>query len=207
MRSAPVFFVIAVTGALSGCPEDPDDAPADAAADGAACDLAVSLGTGGHGDRFVPLADDDVAEVIVGYQGFIFIQTILKIEAIPAGQVLAPFTIHLEGHDPYGDNKRVDLTDGGDGAVYSAPLSLYFNDFPLPDVVGKRCQVAVTVDRQGCTGHFSADLDLRNDDPCIHFVDDPEQTGCYDADGGVPDGDGGVELDAAVDAGDAGGAR
>lgn len=182
MRHASTLLLL--TGLLAGCPDSPDPPAADAGLD-APCDLTVTLGVGGRGPDFVPLEDGDVAEVIVGYQGFIFLQTILKVEGLGTGQVLAPFTISLDGHEPYGDNKRVDLVDEGDGAAYSAPLSLYFNDFPLSDVVGKSCQLAVTVDRQGCMGSFGVDLQLRDEDPCIHTVDDPEHTGCG-PDAGVP---------------------
>jgi hypothetical protein len=191
-------LLLVLAALLAGCPESPGPGPTDAGPD-APCDLAVTLGVGGRGESFVPLEDGDVAEVIVGYQGFIFLQVILEVEGLASGQVLAPFTITLDGREPYGDNKRVDLEDGGDGAAYSAPLSLYFNDFPLPDVVGKGCRLAVTVDRQGCTGSFGVDLQLRDEDPCIHTVDDPEQTGCGEQDGGLPY-DGGADAGA----GDAG---
>jgi len=203
--SSVIFAGVAVLAA--GCPDSPGPAPSDAGPD-APCDLAVALGVGGRGADFDRLEDGDVAEVIVGYQGFIFLQVILEVRGIAAGQVLAPFTISLDGHEPYGDNKRVDLADEGGGAAYSAPLSLYFNDFPLPDVVGKNCRVDVTVDAQGCTGHFGVDLELRDEDPCIHTVDDPEHTGCTAGDGGLPD-DAGAGDDAGADAGaaDGGGAE
>lgn len=182
--------LLGVAAILAGCPDAPGPGPSDAGPD-APCDIGVSLGVGGRGANFVPLEDGDVAEVIVGYQGFIFLQIILRAEGLPPGQVLAPFTISLDGHEPYGDDKRVDVADGGDGAVYSAPLSIYLNDFPLPDIVGRTCRLAVSVYQQGCRAQFGVDLELRDEDPCIHTVDDPEHTGCTspDADAGPGGGD------------------
>ena len=198
-RLSPLVALAALV--CAGCPGT-ENTHADAGADAAPCDLSVSLGVGGRGSDFVPLHDGDVGEVIVGYQGFIFIQTILRIEGVTDGQVLAPFMVELEGHEPYADNKRVEMIDGGDGAGYSAPLSLYFNDFPLPDVVGSQCRLSVTVTRQGCSGGVGVDLILRDEDPCIHTVDDPSHTGCGSSDAGVPLGDdAGVVTDAGVDAG------
>lgn len=162
---------------LVGCSSGEGD-PAEAGPDAAPCDLMITLGTGGPAERFVPFAADDVAEIIVGYQGFIFIQTILAIEPVPAGQVIAPFTLVMDGREPFGETKRVDLAAGGDGSAYSPPLTLYFNDFPLPEIVGQRVRVDVQIDRDGCSGRFATDLELRDDDPCIHVVDDPEETAC-----------------------------
>jgi hypothetical protein len=180
-RGFPLIACLAVS--FAGCPSG-DDAPSDAGPDAAPCELVVTLGTGGPAERFVPFSAHDVAEVIVGYQGFIFIQTILAIEPVPAGQVIAPFTLVMDGREPFGETKRVDLTDGDDGSAYSPPLTLYFNDFPLPELVGQRLRVDVQIDRDGCSGRFATELELRDDNPCIHVVDDPEETACQQDDQG-----------------------
>jgi hypothetical protein len=185
-RLSPTCLLV-LCGALAGCPGPEAEPSGDGGADAAACAMTARLGVGGRGAEFVPLEDGDAGEVIVGYQGFIFIQTILELSGAPAGQVLAPFTISLEGHDPYADNKRVDVTDGGDGAVYSAPLSIYFNDFPLPDVVGKECTLRVSITQGDCRAADDVSLSLRDEDPCIHTVDDPDHTGCNAADAGTVD--------------------
>lgn len=193
-RDATVLLV-GLALALAGCPGPVPDPRGDAGLDAGPCEMTARLGVGGRGAEFVPLGDGDVGEVIVGYQGFIFIQAILELTGAPAGQVLAPFTISLEGHDPYADNKRVDVTEGGEGAVYSAPLSIYFNDFPLPDVVGKACDVRVSVAHGDCQASDDVRLTLRDEDPCIHTVDDPDHTGCNAGDGGAddPGPDGGAQ--------------
>lgn len=178
------FAVLAVLVCAACSSSDPTRP--DAGIDAGPCDLTATLGVGGRGAEFVPLRDGDVGEVIVGYQGFIFIQTILRLEGLTEGQVLAPFTIDLEDHESYADNKRVDLVDGGDGAGYSGPLSLYFNDFPLPDVVGRQCALHVAVTRQGCSSRYDVTLTLRDEDSCIHTVDDPDHTGCFEMDSGIP---------------------
>ncbi len=183
---------------LAGCPDD-DPGGADAGDAAEPCTMEARLGTGGKGADFVPLAEGDDAEVILGYQGFRFIQTILEVSGVGSTRVNASFTISVEGQAAYPQWARADVEAVGDGAAFSDPVSIYFNDIPYAQIVGKRCDLAVEVFHPGCSDTFSVGVLLLDEDPCIQGADDVDTGGCSYVDGGT--GDGGADDAGAHDAG------
>ncbi|MBI2895087.1 MAG: hypothetical protein HYY06_16140 [Deltaproteobacteria bacterium] len=190
-----------LTVLLAGCPDD-DPGGADAGDAAEPCTMEARLGTGGKGADFVRLAEGDDAEVILGYQGFRFIQTILEVSGVGSSRVNASFTISVEGQIPYPQWVRADVEEAGD-AAYSDPVSIYFNDIPYAQIVGKRCDLAVEVFHPGCSDTFSVGVLLLDEDPCIQGADDVETGGCSYVDGGVDDaGSNDAGADAGADAGE-----
>jgi hypothetical protein len=175
---------------LAGCPDDDPGRPDGGDAAVEPCTMEATLGTGGQGGDFARLAEGVDAEVILGYQGFRFIQTILEVSGVGSTQVNASFTISVEGQVPYPQWVRTDVEQVGDGAAYSDPVSIYFNDIPYAQIVGKRCDIAVEVFHPGCSDTFSVGVVLVDEDPCIQGADDVETGGCSYVDGGVPDASG-----------------
>ena len=180
MRGLATFLV------LAGC-SDPATPPADAGAaeEEEPCTMVATLGHESAGADFVPYADGDDAEIVLGYQGFRFIQVVLRTEGIEAARVLVTFTVEVAGQAPYPQVSWLDVTPADDGIPYSSVFLVYFNDIPYAEILDRDCNLGVSVSNRRCPDATSVRVHLVDEDPCIHIPGGDDDAGaCVDRDGG-----------------------
>lgn len=182
MRKLPTL-AFALIGAC-GPTGSPDGGSGDAS-----CTLELELGTGDR-HSFVPLADGDPVEVILGFQGFRMLLLAVRVagdagEAMDLGAHLAIVDSSVELDQR---NTRLPLREASDGTRLIDGWLIFFNDVPASEVVGRDADLELvgrgTTTR--CTGAARVRVRLRDDQPCV----DPDAA-VPDAsilDGGIPDG-------------------
>lgn len=169
--------LVAVAGLLlvSGCGEGSGEADAgpDASAD-AACARPLELGWGRReGGAFVPYRDGEAGKVTLGFQGFRFIDGVARLSGTEAKAATFRLQVTVEGQPPSSQELgKIDLLPGPDGALYAEPLQLFFNDVPLPEIVGRPATVIVRATVAPCTAQQTVRLTL-------------ERGGCQSEDGGT----------------------
>jgi hypothetical protein len=166
--------------AALGCSSHPD---ADAVVD-AGIDCALEL-TWGHRDDtlFVPFENGDSAEITLGFQGFRFIQSVLRYRGPSADEGKYGARVAVVGFDPYVlPDARVRLASEADGALYAEGVLVFFNDLPIADIIGKTADITLTGSAAGCHGTTQASIVLHDDDTCTQQSDGG--LACSDADGG-----------------------
>jgi hypothetical protein len=162
MRSSEAILILGAV--LAGCPTaaDDDDTPFD-------CAVGLWQEDGGWVD-----ADGADAELIFGFQGFLWISTRLRADAEGPEVANVRFSAAIEGEPPFGGSQPNVALSPGNGARYSDEIQVRLDNDEGPDpFVGRSMQLDVraTSGARECTA--SATLTLRDDDPCIHTDDEP----------------------------------
>ena len=144
---------------LFGC-EEPAVAP-ESPAGTFPCELGV-LDPGG---AFDPVSDGGKAELILGFQGFLFLEFYIRSEAAPESVALTT-SLEIEGEDqPAGGTQLGDFNnDLCEILVFlpTANIDLY---------TGRQAAVAVRAASEAATCTVSTTLLLVDDDPTIHTGD------------------------------------
>jgi len=160
---------------LWGCTGEGPSTPVDS---GPPCSLQLEWGRMQSG-TFVAFKDGDTAEITLGFQGFRFIDSVARIRSGRGSSATFKLQSTVEGGSPRSqDAGPFDGTIGADGALYVSNVQLFFNDLPLPDLLGKKVAVIVVANAGGCTGRANAQVAL-------------VRGGCMDADGGIASCDAG----------------
>lgn len=156
-------------------------APAPAADAGPDCTVALAWG---HrvGGEFVPFEDGDEAEITLGFQGFRYIWSAARVSDTSASGAVFDFHVEVSGHAPYSQmGVGVPMTAGPQGR-YADQLLVFFNDIPLPEMVGRDATIVTRVTADGCRGDDRATVRLVDRDDCIDEQDGG--VGCTSADAG-----------------------
>lgn len=155
--------------ALLGCTGSDPVAKPDASAP---CAAQLEWGRNVNG-TFTPFRDGDRAQITLGFQGFRFIDGIARIRGVGRSDPMFVLQATLDGQEPSVQYAGPFASRAGeDGAVYVDALQIFFNDVPMPELLGKSVQILVTSDVAGCTARTSARVVL-------------ERGGCMDQDGGI----------------------
>ncbi|MFO0568518.1 MAG: hypothetical protein U0263_22845 [Polyangiaceae bacterium] len=164
-----LLFLIALAGCLACSNDDPAQSqPADA---GPSCTFTLTWGHRDSGGAFVPFTDGDDAEITLGFQGFRYIQSVLRLENVQATSASHSARIVVEGQDPYSlSDTPVKVHDEG-GALYSDEVLVFFNDLPIADIVGKNAQITLTAKAAKCVGTTKTQVTLRDDESCVQQED------------------------------------
>lgn len=176
----PAFLLAA--SLVAGCPDDGGKPPADAS-----CDLGVSVGTG-DAEGYVPLADGDEAEVILGFQGFRMLRVTLRVEGSDDSRadVSGYVTIEETGVEVAQLPRTTTLVEGPDGARYAEGFLVFFNDTPVSEIVGRDGELELIARSDGCVGGTRVTLAMVDDDMCVDWEAEIPDAGIVD--GGIPDG-------------------
>lgn len=178
------FSLLALFTGCSGPAAEPSDAGF--VEEEEPCTMVATLGHEGAGRDFVPYAEGDPAEIVLGYQGFRFIQVVLRTEGIEDARLLASFTIEVAGQAPYPQVSWIDVASADDGIAYSPVFLVYFNDITYSDIIDRDCTLGVSVAHRRCPDTTSVRVHLVDEDPCIHVPGGEDDAGaCVDRDGGV----------------------
>ncbi|HQY60142.1 MAG: hypothetical protein IPF92_16745 [Myxococcales bacterium] len=170
---AALLLACACTGGGGLAPDA--DAP-----DADACVRPLELSWGRReGAGFTPFRDGDPGKITLGFQGFRFIDGVARLGGTQAKAASFRLQVTVDGHRPSTqDVGRIDLVAGPDGALYAEPLQLFFNDTPLPELLGRNAAVVLraSTPAAGGSGACSAQQSMK-----LAL----ERGGCQAADGGT----------------------
>jgi uncharacterized protein with FMN-binding domain len=157
IRSALLFTV--VMPLVVGCSAPEEHSTADAAP---VCTSTMELEWGRMVDGvYTPFHDGDTAEIVVGFQGFRFIDAIARIRGVQTKQATFTFEATLDGHEKMvQDAGSFDAKQEPDGALYVHSLQLFFNDVPMPELLGQQVTVVVNGKAAGCSASTGARVSL-----------------------------------------------
>ncbi len=175
MRPIPPILLLLAASAGAACT---DDAPPDEPDAGPPCGFELAWGRPVDG-VFTPYADGDEAGVVLGFQGFRFIDSSARLGQIDAPSAVFRFQVEVDGQAPMTQDAAAELVPGADGARYADHLQIFFNDIAMPELLGRSAAVRARATAAGCTAADAATVTLVNG-------------GCQDASGGTSCGDAGL---------------
>lgn len=145
---------------LVGCPTSPDP-------DAGACTFDVEVGSM-DADTFVPLADGDPVELLLGFQGFRMLRFAVRThgraaDELEVGSFLA---VPDSGVELDQRTRERELDPTSDGVLLREHL-VFVNDIPPAQIVGYEADVDFTVRGAGCLGGRSVRVEVRDDNPCV----------------------------------------
>jgi len=165
-RLVSILFIlscVACSSEDSGKNDQPDSGPS--------CTYTLTWGHRASGGAFVPFSDGDDAEITLGFQGFRYIQSTLRLENVKAESASHSARIVVEGQDPYSlSDTPVKVHDEG-GGLFSDEVLVFFNDLPIADIVGKTAEITLTAKAGGCLGTTKTTVTLRDDESCVQQED------------------------------------
>ncbi len=133
------------------------------------------IGFGKDGD-YITAVDADPAELILGFQGFLFVELRVQAEETSPSPVLVRMSMEVDGSEPFdGSQPDVDLETQDDGSRVSEEINLFLPSNDTGLYKGKTAQVVMRLEDEtsgkSCTTERI--ITLVNDDPCIHTGDEP----------------------------------
>ena len=180
-RPRPAHFALCaplLAAALCGCPSgDDDDEP-----------FPCEAGTLTEEGAFVPLLDGDRAELVLGFQGFLFVELRARADD-PPRRTAASMRITVAGDPPAGSSQNeVDFVAAPGGGFVSDPVLVFLDGSAPEGYVGRTAEVAVALAGEGRRCVMERSVLLVDDDPCVHTDGEPV---CPDPDPGDDDSAGG----------------
>lgn len=173
------FLIIASLSCFACASEDPKSEPADA---GPSCSFTLGWGHRDANGGYQAFQDGDQAEITLGFQGFRYIQSVLRLEGVTATSAKHSARIVVEGQEPYVlTDTPVKVHEEG-GALVTDEVLVFFNDLPIAELVGKQAEITLTAKAGGCTGSVKRSVVLRDDQSCIQQEDGG--LSCGSTDGG-----------------------
>jgi hypothetical protein len=156
---------------LGGCgAADPSAAEPDAAP---ATPIACELGQLTDG-AFTPLGPDTRAELVLGFQGFLFFELAVRTAAPAPSAMDAAISLALDDRDPVGASQLdVPLTATADGHAVTDTVQVFLSSGDVGAYVGHTARIALRLDGGGRTCAAEGTVRLVDDDPCIHTGDRP----------------------------------
>jgi hypothetical protein len=148
---------------LAGCPGG------DGTPDAGPCAVEVEWG---HGvpPAFTGFRDGDSAELVLGFQGFRYVRSTMRLGGdVERGTFW--FDIVVDGQEPYQSSAGTrDLLRSGDDS-YAAEVLVFFNDIPMPELLGRSTTVIAHARADGCDGRHVARVTVVDDEDCIEAAD------------------------------------
>lgn len=163
----------------AACSPAPDTEPPKPPPDASACVFELLLGQFGS-DGFHPYHDGDTGYVTRGFQGFRFIDAAALLSGIELNAAVFRMRVRVEGHEPAQQDTSSGLIKGADGTLLAEHLMIFFNDLPMPELVGHKADIEIHVNTPACGAEFQVSL-LLAEGECQAV---PEDAGAID--GGDP---------------------
>jgi hypothetical protein len=149
-------------------------------ADAGRCDLEVQWGRV-EAAQFVPFRNGEEAELTLGFQGFLFIESAVKVRGTSDRIVDLTFQVTVQGQDARTQEVRKDLFPAADGSAQASEVLVFFNDVPRADLLGRTTSILVQAQVGNCSGRSSVSVTLVDKQACTA----PEDGGLICTDGGV----------------------
>lgn len=131
---------------------------------------ALTLGTwDNEAATFAELAEGEVVEMVVGFQGLVFANLALMTwDDVPVRQV-AEAEVELVGHGltyPFVDNQLF-FEEVGEGALVVPSFRVPF-ELPETELEGETVRLTVVVAADGREARIEAEFVIRDDEDCFH---------------------------------------
>jgi hypothetical protein len=170
MRSSDGLVLLLALSTLAGCPSTVEDVtPFD-------CTLGIW-----HDDGTWEDADGADAELIFGFQGFLWISTQLATDDEAPDVANVRFSADLDGEDPFGGSQPNVALTASNGDRTSDEVQIFLsNDVGPAPFVGVVLDLAVRAISGGRECTTTAAITLKDEDDCIHT--DDEEPVCDDDD-------------------------
>lgn len=161
-RSLSLLPLLAMLGCSEPAPED---------SEAHSCSFELDWGSDGS-SGFVPFQDGDHAEIVMGFQGFRYVQSAMRLSSVSAEVATFSIRIEVDGHEPYSlSDAPAKLSPRSDGALYAERVLVFFNDLPLPQIVGRGALVSTRAVAAGCVGLDAAQVMLVDEQDCLELSD------------------------------------
>ena len=126
--------------------------------------------------------DNDEAEITLGFQGFRYVQSVMRVAGVASDSASFQFQISVDGQATYVQPAANALLEAGqDGARYSHDVLVFFNDIPMPDLVGRATTVLARGVVSGCRGVYTATVRLVDNSNCVDQPDGGSSCQAVDA--------------------------
>jgi len=110
---------------------------------------------------FAPFRDGENAEIVLGFQGFRFVDSVARLRGAHTKEIAFTLQVTLGTNEPsVQDAGKFYGQTGADGALYVTSLFLFFNDQPMPDLLGREAAVRVRATAAGCNATSTARVTL-----------------------------------------------
>ncbi len=173
---------------VTGCsaPSSPLPAPSAPEAGMLCPEIGLELGTNTQAGS-VALNDGQTVGVVLGFQGFRFLDGAAKLTGADPKEDYALFRVQVtfQNHNPTIQERMTLLTDGPDGTRVAESVQIFFNDIPMAELLDEYPPVDAEVTVGHCTGKQTLHLYLVEGGSCA----DMAQQGTMFPDGGGPCGD------------------
>ncbi len=137
--------------------------------------FACEVGFSKDGD-YIAAAVADPAELILGFQGFLFVEMRILAEESSPSPVLVRMSMEVDGSEPFGGSQPdVDLETQDDGSRVSEEVNLFLPSNDTGLYQGKTAQVVMRLEDEtsGMSCTTEQIVTLVDDDPCIHTGGEP----------------------------------
>lgn len=153
---------LCVYGAMiaCGCSPGPDAEAPDAGQEAGVCAAELLLGQLGN-SGFIPYQDGDTAYVTRGFQGFRFIDAAARLTGMDLPAAIFRMRVTVEGHEPNAQDTSSGLTQAADGALFAEHVMIFFNDLPMPELIGRKTDLEVRVKSADCNADFAVQVILQ----------------------------------------------
>lgn len=174
--AAALVLVLAPACASSSAPPPPPGSE-----DGGACALTITLGRL-DAAGFSRLDEGDDVDVILGFQGFRFVDLAARFEGTSATSAALKIQATIEGRSPQTQAQGLRLSTDAGGARLADHVQIFFNDVPEAELFDRAVALALHATAEGCGADQALALTLRDGGTCADIVD----AGGSTLDGGGP---------------------
>ena len=152
----------------AGCAADVSEAAADTSEPSAPTCAIGEL----QGEDFVAWPDGSDAELVVGYQGYLFVHVRV---ADKTGELLKPnvrMTAECDGLEPSVTTRwRADMSAGSDGDTVSELIELWLYPALRDSFIGKSGRLTVELEERGSVCMAAVKVRYVDDELCMHYED------------------------------------
>jgi len=134
-----------------------------------ACDLGTTVPEG----TFQPLEDAERVELVLGFQGFLFVVVSAQAEWPAGAPVEVSTSLTLEGGEPFGGTQRASMRAAGSEVSVTEDINVFFASSNIAEYRDRDAVVGLRL--TGATWYCvtTASVRLVDDDPCIHTGETP----------------------------------
>lgn len=175
------LFFIGIVVACTAC-SDPTNPPPNADADVICPELGVELGKNTP-QGFVPFHDGQTIGVLLGFQGFRFIDGAAKLTGIVDATEFAffRFQVTFQNHSPSVQDLAAPITKNADGTHRAESVQIFFNDIPMAELLDENPRIDAHVKIGECSAKQTLSVRLEDAGSCADLQDPNASGACGDS--------------------------
>ena len=134
------------------------------------CLLGITSTTSGE---FTPMTMDNDAELVLGFQGFLFVVVHVQTDAPGGGRVDVKSRVTVETDEPFGAVQKAVPVKPGDPMSITDDVQVFLDSSNISTYEDRTAEIALRLDGDGWYCTATASIHFVNEDPCIHTGDKP----------------------------------